>query len=225
MKFSLLSREQELKKTFLQLGNKFGLPKDLIILIYTFLALDKKKEEDLYRYFYSNYISFNIYEPISSFGVEGMIFSQKDIFSPKNPYSYRIPINRNIEWIIKSEKDHSVYLLDSDMIGYLNPRDILLNQIEMIGDTNFIHKDELIPVEEINSDIEWIDIYDNAYRRGGPASLRDRINFMNNESFDTIINHYDSYLQSNDLGAHSFTIIIYNDGEFYTQYIPLQLIQ
>ena len=36
-KFSLLSREQETKKVFFQLGKKFKLPLDIIILVYNSL--------------------------------------------------------------------------------------------------------------------------------------------------------------------------------------------
>ena len=39
---SLLSREQEFKKCFLQLANQKGLPKDIILFIYQILQQEKE---------------------------------------------------------------------------------------------------------------------------------------------------------------------------------------
>ena len=71
MKLSLNSREQELKKTYLQLGNKYDLPKEIILMIYNIIINDKKRENELYRNFYLNNITYNIYEPIDTFGLSG----------------------------------------------------------------------------------------------------------------------------------------------------------
>ena len=170
MKLSLLSRDQEMKKVFLQLGKKTGLSIDLIIYLFKIISLDKKQDELLCRLFHINYISFNIFEPFSSFGLRGMTFSQeRDTFSSENPYSYRIPLDRNIEWIIKSEVDHKNNLIEDGMSNYISNRDILLHQIKMIGDKNFIMEEDFT-------------IRGRQYYEFAP--LRTRINFLNYNEFD-----------------------------------------
>ena len=47
MKFS---REQEIKKTYLQLGNKFNVPMDLMIYIYNIIRTNEKKIMKIHDY-------------------------------------------------------------------------------------------------------------------------------------------------------------------------------
>ena len=49
---SLLSREQEVKKAFIQLGNKKNLPRDIILLLYNLLRHQALKEIEQTRSFH-----------------------------------------------------------------------------------------------------------------------------------------------------------------------------
>ena len=43
----LLSREEDKKLSYLRLGTKFNIPKEIILLIYNLNETDKKEEEEL----------------------------------------------------------------------------------------------------------------------------------------------------------------------------------
>lgn len=55
-KVSFLSREQETKKCFLQLGRTFGLSHDILRLLYNHKNASERKEEGFTRMFYKNMI-------------------------------------------------------------------------------------------------------------------------------------------------------------------------
>ena len=64
--FSLLSREQEKKKLFLELGNRFNLPKELIIYLYQVLMNSIKHDRDLQINFHKNILSSHFCGPSST---------------------------------------------------------------------------------------------------------------------------------------------------------------
>ena len=57
-KVSFLSREQEFKKCFMQLESKFGLPPDIVKVLYNSFRKAEKEEIDGDRMFYRNMINF-----------------------------------------------------------------------------------------------------------------------------------------------------------------------
>ena len=207
MKLSLISRRQEMKRVFIQLGNKTGLPIDLIIYLFRIIKSDRVEEELLCRRFHTNFISFNIYEPLSSFGLEGMTFNpERDTFSSDNPYLYRIPLQRDIEWIIKGERTHTHYLIGNGMSNYLSPRETLLLQIEMIGTEDFLLEED-------------ISVRGRQYFES--ATLRNRINFINCNDFDVLNSLYETYLSDHDDIENTFNVVIFEDGFHYTMIAPL----
>jgi len=207
MKLSLLSNRQEMKRVFLQLGNKTGLPIDLIIYLFQMIESIRKHDELLCRRFHTNFISFNIYEPFSSFGLEGMTFyTERDSYSSENPYSYRIPLDRNIEWIIKGEHIHTHYLIGNGMSNYLSHRETLLHQIEMIGTEDFLLEEDF-------------SVRGRQYFESAP--LRSRINFINCNDFDIVNSLYETYLDDDDDIENTFNVVIFEDGFHYTMIAPL----
>ena len=70
---SLLSREQELKKCFLQLANQRNLPKDIILFIYRILQQDKEYDMNQTR----NYHLVNIYRT-TLLGQTHLIYDESD---------------------------------------------------------------------------------------------------------------------------------------------------
>ena len=130
-----------------------------------------------------------------------MTFSQeRDTFSSENPYSYRIPLDRNIEWIIKSEEDHKNNLIENGMSNYISNRDILLHQIKMIGDKNFIMEEDFT-------------IRGRQYYEFAP--LRSRINFLNYNEFDVSNSLYEDYINNNDI-ENIMHVVTFDDGSYYT---------
>lgn len=133
-KFSLLSREQEKKKVFFQLGNRFGLPKELIIYLYQVLMNSIKHDTDLEINFRKNILSSHLCDP------SAMYCDMDELFILKNPFQFRFPIGRGNEWLIESDEARKDIIMYEGFYNQLKPRDIICQQIEIYGETNFILK-------------------------------------------------------------------------------------
>tara|TARA_Y100001958_G_C21242599_1_gene570988 strand:+ start:1038 stop:1643 length:606 start_codon:yes stop_codon:yes gene_type:complete len=133
-KITLLSREQEKKKVFFQLGKKFKLPLDIIIFLYNTLRKSVYHDRLLQINFHKNILSSHLCGPSSLLDFDVIILA------PNNPFDYRLPLGKGNEWLIKSDvarKDNIIY---HGLYNGLKPRDIINQQIQIYGETNFILK-------------------------------------------------------------------------------------
>ena len=171
-KLSLLSREQENKKVFFQLGKKFNLPLDILIYLYNSLRKSINYDRLLQINFHTNILSSHLCGPSSS------ILDIDDKFvNIKNPFQYRIPIGRGNEWLIKSDYERKENILYHGLYNELKLRDIINTQIEIYGEQKFILKYLVIRGREFYEHLTGMK----------------RIKFINNQSFD-LYNEYISYL-------------------------------
>ena len=134
-KLSLLSREQEKKKIFIQLGRKFNLPLEIIILIFNTLHKNITYDRSLQINFHKNILSSYLCGPSSSF-----LDIDNKFFSRKNPFQYRLPLNKGNEWLIKSDYERKEKIFYHGLYKELKPRDIINTQIEIYGEQRFILK-------------------------------------------------------------------------------------
>ena len=80
-KISLLSREQEKKKVFFQLGRKFNLPLEIIILLFNTLYKNITYDRSLQINFHKNILSSYLCGPSSSIlDIDNKFFSKKTPF-------------------------------------------------------------------------------------------------------------------------------------------------
>ena len=127
-KLTMFSREQETKKVFFQLGKKFHLPLDIIILVYNSLRKSVDYDRSLQMNYHKNILSSHLCgPPYSIFDIDD------EFFSTQNPFQYRLPIGKGNEWLIECDfarKDDILYL---GLYNDLKPRDIINKQIEIYG--------------------------------------------------------------------------------------------
>lgn len=125
---SLLSREQENKKVFFQLGKKFNLPLDIIIFLYNTLRKNIYHDRSLQINFQKNILSAHLCgPPYSIFDIDD------EYFNKNNPFQYRFPIGKGNEWLIKSEESRKENIYYHRLYNELKPRDIINKQIEIYG--------------------------------------------------------------------------------------------
>ena len=170
--FSLLSREQEKKKVFFQLGGRFGLPKELIIYLYQVLSNSIKHDLNLQINFHKNILSSHLC------GHTGVEINDK-LLQPDNPFQYRYPLGKGNEWIIKSDSSRVENIMYHGCYNQLKSRDIIQKQIEIYGDYKFLLRKRIIRCREYFESLEGIE----------------RINFINNIGID-LFDYYWDYLES-----------------------------
>ena len=170
--FSLLSREQEKKKVFFQLGGRFGLPKELIIYLYQVLSNSIKHDLNLQINFHKNILSSHLC------GHTGVEINDK-LLQPDNPFQYRYPLGKGNEWIIKSDSSRVENIIYHGCYNQLKSRDILCQQIKIYGDYKFLLRPRIIRCREYFESLEGIE----------------RINFINNIGID-LFDYYWDYLES-----------------------------
>ena len=167
---SLLSREQEKKKVFFQLGTRFGLPKELIIYLYNLLMNSIKCDISMATNYHRNILSAHLCCP-------NYIQTDITLTDAKNPFQYRFPLGKGNEWFIRSW----IYRVDNIMYhGFYNqlkPRDILCQQIKIYGDYKFLLRQRIIRCRECYESLEDME----------------RIEFIDNMGID-LFDHYWDYL-------------------------------
>lgn len=146
MKSSLLSREQENKKVFLQLGKKFNIPLDIIIFLYNTLRKSIYNDRSLQINFHKNILSSHLCGPSSSL-TTGQDIDDK-FFNIQNPFQYRYPLGKGNEWLIHSNVKRKDNIFYHGLYNQLKPRDILHQQIKIYGETEFILKTTTIGERE-----------------------------------------------------------------------------
>ena len=136
---TLLSREQEKKKVFFQLGKRFGLPKELFIYLYQILVNSIKHDRSLQINFHKNILSSYLCGPSAS------CYDIDDKFLKlNNPFQYRLPIGKGNEWLIYSDKGRKDNIMYEGYYNQLKPRDIICQQIEIYKDLQFIVKYQVV---------------------------------------------------------------------------------
>jgi len=174
---SLLSREQEMKKVFFQLGKRFELPKELIISLYQIIKNSIKYDMNLQINFHKNILSNHL--------CGHTIEINDNLLSSENPLQYRIPLGKGNEWFIKNESKRCKVILYHGLYNQLKPRDILLNQIKIYGDYKFILKLRIIRCNEYYESLEDME----------------RIEFINNLGID-LFDYYAEHLED-----HSYNLL------------------
>ena len=137
-KISLLSREQENKKVFIQFGRKFNLPLDIIFLLYNSLRKSIDYDRSLQINFHKNILSAYLCGPSSLVDIDDKFFSTQ------NPFQYRLPLDKGNEWLIESDFARKDNLFYHELYNELNPRDIINTQIEIYRDLQFIFKYQVV---------------------------------------------------------------------------------
>ena len=138
-KLSLLSREQEKKKIFIQLGRKFNLPLEIIIYLFNTLHKNITYDRSLQINFHKNILSSYLCGPSSS-----ILDIDNKFFSKKNPFQYRLPLNKGNEWLIKSDYERKENIFYHGLYNELKHRDIINQQIEIYKDLHFIFKYQVV---------------------------------------------------------------------------------
>jgi len=137
-KLSLLSREQEKKKVFIQLGRKFNLPLEIIIYLFNTLHKDIAYDRSLQINFHKNILSSYLCGPSSTLDIDNKFFSKK------NPFQYRLPLNKGNEWLIKSDYERKENIFYHGLYNELTSRYIINKQIEIYKDLHFIFKYQVV---------------------------------------------------------------------------------
>lgn len=135
----MFSREQETKKVFFQLGKKFNLPLDIIILVYNSLRKSIYHDRSLQMNFHKNILSAYLCgPPYSIFDIDD------EFFNTQNPFQYRLPIGKGNEWLIESDDARKDNIFYHGLYNDLKPRDIINKQIEIYQDLQFIFKYQVV---------------------------------------------------------------------------------
>ena len=166
-KVSFLSREQETKKCFLQLGRTFGLSHDILRLLYNYKNASEREEEGFTRMFYKNMILLMCLDSHGNLDVlttretelrlharipprrdpiqlwrnryRGHIDNGK-CFMKDDLYAARLPLNKNCEWGIKHSvlSERKPLKLGEDVQGFYDSREKLLAEIRIIGEEGYL---------------------------------------------------------------------------------------
>ncbi|MAD57122.1 MAG: hypothetical protein CMK44_00935 [Porticoccus sp.] len=172
---TLLSREQEKKKVFSQLGKRFGLPKELIIYLYQILMNSIKHDRSLQINFHKNILSFHLFSP-------NHMVIEDTLLKPENPFQYRYPIGKGNEWLIYSDKARKDNIMYEGYYNQLKPRDIICQQIEIYGNKNFILKHT-----------RWCEFSERSRCYDSLIGM-ERIKFIDNMNIN-LFDHYWDYLE------------------------------
>lgn len=138
-KLTMFSREQETKKVFFQLGKKFHLPLDIIIIVYNSLRKSVDYDRSLQIKYHKNILSAHLCgSPYSIFDIDD------EFFSTQNPFQYRLPIGKGNEWLIECDFKRKENIFYHVLYNELKPKDIINKQIEIYQDLQFIFKYQVV---------------------------------------------------------------------------------
>ena len=217
-KFSFLSREQETKKCFLQLGRTFGLSHDILRLLYNHKNSSERKEEGFTRMFYKNMIllmcldSHGNLDVLTAFETElrrhAHIPPRRDpiqmwrnryrehidngkCFMKDDLYSHRLPLDKNCEWgIMHSQLSRRKPIKDGEFVsGFYDLREKMLCEIRIIGEEGYLWKITQYP----DKSGEYEDIWTEE-----PLETRDKIHYLNTSPWEEIEIDYETYLDWKD---------------------------
>ena len=198
MKSSLFSREQEKKKVFFQLGKKFNLPLDIIVFLYNTLRKSVYNDRSLQINFHKNILSSHLCGPTSLLDFDVIILA------PNNPFDYRLPLGKGNEWLIKSEEARKDNIISHGLYNQLKPRDIINQQIQIYGETNFIYK------QGVYCDYNRRKYYE-------PLTGMERIRFIDHmgiDLFDLYLDHLEDPDYNIERAGDSYRDIYFDDNYY-----------
>ena len=223
MKFTFLSREQEKKKVFLQLGGHYHLPIEVIYYLYQINKEREKKELqnniDDYKSTYAVNISMNrlLGRRVPGMNDTGKPVSEEDVINfitggdgVTNLTGYRIEEQiklckklcetdiEQIGWV-----DLRYYDSEHNEIPIQGNRDALLRQIEIIGHTSFLLK------ERVHEDGPYQGEY--YYER---LTYQEKLSFMKKQECHRLLNLYEDYLSGIDGDVSEFNIIVLDNNSW-----------
>ena len=219
MKFTFLSREQEKKKVFLQLGGIFGLPIEVIYYLYqTNKAMEKEELQnhiDDYKSTYAVNITMNrcLGRRVPGMNDTGKPLSEEDVINfitggdgVANLTGVRIEEQiklckklcktdiEQIGWV-----DIKDYDSEPNEIPIQSNRDALLRQIEIIGHSSFLLK------ERVHEEGPYQGEYYYEH-----LTYQEKISFMKKQGID-LLNLYEDYL---DEWLPPFNIIVLDNNNW-----------
>lgn len=231
-KVSFLSREQETKKCFLQLGRTFGLSHDILRLLYNHKNASEREEEGFTRMFYKNMILLMCLDSHGNLDIlcacshrHAHIPPRRDpiqlwrnryrehidngkCFMKDDLYSHRLPLNKNCEWGIKHSvlSERKPLKLGEDVKGFYDSREKLLAEIRIIGEEGYLTS----KTPSIDATGERL-----ALRCGDPPPTRkNKILYVNTSPWEEVELDYENFLEwKGTEHERSWRIIIDEFGE------------
>tara|TARA_B100001094_G_C18139429_1_gene776973 strand:+ start:1017 stop:1628 length:612 start_codon:yes stop_codon:yes gene_type:complete len=201
----IYSREEELKKTFLQIEKKYRLPEEITKKIYNIQRRQKNFEEDIVRFQQKNLILLHCLNTkgnqFDSWLQDWMKTYQEKLNNDhKDIYKNLLPDGKGCEWGIK----HS-YLTGKKPVkvgeGYpefKDTREKLIIEINILGENNYL----MIQ----NEKLEWC-----------KSPLRTKILYLNTSPWEEIEMDYENYLEwkgSEHEDSWRLSIDNYGDSSF-----------
>ena len=210
-KTSFLSREQEKKKCFLQLGRRFGLPHDILRLLYNYKNASEKEEEESTCMFYKNmillmcldshgnldvftYSSVSMTDTKLSIPIQSWLrtyqYMSKDMrFIEEDLYSHRLPIDKNCEWGIKHSglSERKPLKHGEDVRGFYDSREKLLAEIRIFGEEGYLtSKTSYIDTDGERSFVALL---------FPPPTRKNKILYLNNSPWEEVEMDYENFLE------------------------------
>ena len=188
------SRVIKYKKTYYQLGKKFNLPYDIILLIFATVKKENIKDLMKIKNFHCNLTSLNITDPYKLSLSKSLIYINNNIFSYENLFKYRIPIGKNIEWLIKCNVANFYNKMNNQLWNDITHREKLLYEIKIYTDKHFLEEFNYMNNDNNSHNYEII-----------PASNQSKLDYIKNTEFRYLFNDYYDYIN------HGSNLVI--DGE------------
>ena len=196
-KYSLLSREQEKKKVFFQLGKKFNLPSDIIIFLYNILRKSVYHDRSLQINFHKNILSAHLCGPPYT------IFDTDEFFTKHNPFQYRLPIGKGNEWLIESDNARKENIFYHGLYNQFKPRDIINKQIKIYGAHARPGREKFILKYLVRRGREFYE----------PLTGMERIRFIDRIGIDLFDLYFD-YLNNSDFNIVRYGLDTYLEMRF-----------
>jgi hypothetical protein len=202
------TKEEKLKICFLQMGNKFQLPMDMIILLYKYKI--KSEEEDLnkIRIEYKNLINMlcliskgnNTKGWLENWNSNYTTYIQGNCnFSKDDIFNYLVPDKRNCEWVIKNSQlsyRKPLRTID-DYPNFMDKRQRLITEIKIMGKENYLNDYEISRNRNITV----------------CCPIKKKIKYINTSSWLEIECDYINYIEAAEDEKEEFRIYVDNSGD------------
>ena len=189
---SLVIGDPEVKKVFLQLGKSFHLSDDIVNILYNILKGFYNGELEDNRFYHKLCLLHNVMD--TPYDLDDIIIHKK------NPFSFRIPLNRGCEWAIKHSPNRKMYFDEENTFSkYRDIREKLFFEINILGEENYL----------LYSDFKK--------NRIVPADRKLKLSYLNKSPFEEVHLDYLNYLEWKDTPhENSWTLMLddYGEGQF-----------
>ncbi len=183
------SRDFKKKRVYHQLAKKYNLPIDIILFIYNIVRKDTIKEFIANQNFYCNILSLNIVDPYISLNRinNNNFIPNYNYWSFENIYKYRIPIGKNLEWLISCNINNFYNKMNNRLWNDISDREKILYEIKIFASEGFL--------EEFS------------YHRDGDiniikATSESKLSYIKNTEFRHLYSDYHSHIDN----GHTLTI-------------------